>query len=89
MGETFWVSLINLIAVIIGFLWQAYREARNRRWANEDRVRLSKENLQAIKENTNITKENMKHSTEILEEIRKYIYSCFSVKFLIRRFENG
>lgn len=71
MSSAAWISLFNLLAVVVGFIYQAYVASRNRKWAKEDREAIAQESLGAIKEASGHAQAAYREANTVNEKLAK------------------
>lgn len=64
-GPTFWATVGLIVTTVLGFIFQAYRESRDRRWKRED-AGAKAEMVEKLDANTEITKQGLEFNKQAI-----------------------
>jgi ADP-ribosylglycohydrolase len=76
-GPTFWATIGLIVTTVLGFVFQAYREARDRRWKREDAeakaqiATLAEEHEKAAEQGRKLIVEKIDENTQMNAEAIK------------------
>ena len=73
MSDTAWVQLASILTLVIGFLWQAWREARNRRWDQEDRRLVATALAESTAEKAEVIKTQIEEQNTVIQQAHQDI----------------